>query len=55
MANEENKACVECKRDLGRYWGRNFCKNCLGEMLNAQMREDDAREMRKMRQAVENS
>ena len=52
---KQNKVCIECKDDLGRYWGRNFCKSCLGELLNAQKREDDAREMREMRQTVKNA
>lgn len=46
---KQEKVCVECKKGLGRHWGRNFCKSCLGELLNAQMREDDARELRKVR------
>lgn len=34
-----DKVCIECKKDLGRYWGRNFCKKCLGELLNAHKKE----------------
>lgn len=43
MTTKQNKVCIECKKDLGRYWGKNFCKSCLGELLNEKMWEEDKR------------
>lgn len=39
----QEKVCVECKKGLARHWGRNFCKECLGNLLNDHFREEDKR------------
>lgn len=31
--NKDGKVCLECKKDLARYWGRNLCEKCLREAL----------------------
>ena len=46
--------CVECN-DPVRQVGKYLCYVCYEKALRDLLRRDDAREMRAMRQAVENS
>jgi len=41
--NKDGKVCIECKTDLGRFFGRNFCEECFKELLKANLEEEDKR------------
>lgn len=43
MQLANGKVCLECRKDLARYWGRSFCEPCLRKLLKEQMEEEDKR------------
>lgn len=40
---KQNKVCIECNKDLARYWGRNFCESCFRQLLTDHLNEEDKR------------
>lgn len=46
MTDKPEKVCIECNKELGRYWGRNFCKTCLGQLLTEHMKEEDRKALK---------
>lgn len=41
--NKDGKVCVECKADLARHWGNNFCTSCFSKLLQENLAEEDKR------------
>lgn len=41
--NKDGKVCLECKTDLARYWGNNFCEPCFRKLLKNNLEEEDKR------------
>lgn len=41
--NKNGKVCIECNKDLARFWGRNLCEKCLREALKEEFKEEDKR------------
>ena len=40
---KDRKVCLECKVDLARYWGNNFCEPCFRVALKKNIEEEDKR------------
>jgi len=38
--NKDGKVCLECKTELARYWGRNFCEKCFRKLLKENLEEE---------------
>lgn len=43
MQLANGKVCIECKTELGRYWGNNLCEKHFRELLKENLKEEDKR------------
>ena len=38
--NKDGKVCLECKTELARQWGNNFCESCFRRLLKESLKKE---------------